>query len=139
MALDPGGGSGGQPGRGEIVNFGRPIGPRPYGLGTLLLACLVAAAVVLVVVRYGSHRGPASQPAVTVTNFGHPILGVRGGWQLIGLDGNGVVAVEFARGQIVRTTLPRLAGDGIVSLVPADGEVLVRPLDNVSGYVVPDG
>jgi hypothetical protein len=121
------------------VQFGRPARQRSRRLGTLLLACLVAAAMVLVVARSGSHRRAAPPPPVTVTNFGHPILGLRGGWQLIGLDANGVVAVEFARGQIVRTSLPRLAGDGIVSLVPASGEVLVRPLDNVPGYVVPDG
>jgi hypothetical protein len=121
------------------VQFGPPAWQRSRRLGTLLLVCLVAAAVVLVVVRSGSHRRATAPPAVTVTNFGHPILGLRGGWQLIGLDGNGVVAVEFARGRIVRTSFPRLAGDGLVSLVPAIGEVLVRPLDNVPGYVVPDG
>jgi hypothetical protein len=138
VALGPGGDAG-HPGAGEIVQFGRPVRPRRYRLGSLLLACLVAAAVVLVVARPGGHRGSPAPPPVTVTNFGHPILGIRAGWQLFGLDRTGVVAVQFARGRIVRTTIPRPEGDGIVSLVIAPGEVIVRPLDNVPGYVVPDG
>jgi hypothetical protein len=120
------------------VNFGRPRRPRRFRLGTLLLACLVAAAVVLVVVHSGSRCGAASPQPMAVTDFGHPILGLRAGWQLIGLDGNGVVAVQFARGRIVRTTVPGLAVAGLVSLVAAPGEVLVRPVDNAPGYVVPD-
>jgi hypothetical protein len=121
------------------VQFGHPIRPRRYRLGTLLLACLVAAAVVLVVVRSGSHRSAASPPPLAVTDFGHPILGLRADWQLLGLDRTGVVAVQFARGRIVRTTIPGLAVTGLVSLVAAPGEVLVRPVDNAPGYAVPDG
>jgi hypothetical protein len=121
------------------VQFGQPTQRRRYPAGTLLLACLVAAAVVLVIARSSDpRRSPASLP-ITVTRFGHPILGVRAGWQLIGLAGNEVIAVQFARGQIVRTAIPRLIGDGIVSLVTAPDAVLVRPLDNVPGYIVPDG
>ena len=139
MTLGPGDGDDGQPVPGEIVQFGHPVWLRRYRLGTLLLACLVAAAVVLVIVRSGSNRGPAAPLPVTVTDMGHPILGVHASWQLFGFDGRAVVAVQFARGRIVRTTIPRLEGDGIVSLVAARGEALVRPLDNVPGYVVPDG
>ena len=139
MGMDPRSADGAQPDFGEIVNFGRPTRPRRYRPGTLLLACLVAAAVVLVGARSGIHRRPPAPPPMTVTSYGHPILGVQAGWQLVGLDASGVVAVQFARGRIVRTSIPRLAGDGIVSLVTAPGEVLVRPLDNVPGYVVPDG
>jgi hypothetical protein len=139
MALDPGGGGGRQPGRGEIVDFGRRARHRSRRLGTLLLICLIVSTVVLVVVRSGSHRGPASPPPMAVTDIGHPILGVHASWQLFGFDGRAVVAVQFARGRIVRTTIPGLEGDGIVSLVAGRGEALVRPLDNVPGYVVPDG
>jgi hypothetical protein len=126
---DPGAGS-------EIVEFGRPA--RPRWLVGLALTCLVVAAAAVIVTRLGSHRPPPPQQ-VAVTSVGHPILGIRGGWQLFGLDRSGVVAVQFARGQIVRTSLPPLQGDGIVSLVAARGEVLIRPLDSVPGYVVPDG
>lgn len=126
----------------EVVQFGRPSrrrrGPR-RGAGSLLLAVLAIAAVVAVAVHSVVHRRPLAPPAVSVTDLGHPILGVRAGWELFGLGSAGLVTVQFARGRIVRTTIPRLLGDGIVSLVPARGEVLVRPLDRVPGYVVPDG
>jgi hypothetical protein len=120
------------------MQFGRPIRGRQYRLGTLLVACFVAAAVVLVVIRSGSHRGMPSPAPLAVTDFGHPILGLRADWQLIGLDRTGVVEVQFARGRIVRTTIPGLAVAGLVSLVAAPGEVLVRPVDNAPGYVVRD-
>lgn len=120
------------------MEFGRPSRPLPRRLGLLMLTCLVAAAVGVVVTRPdGQHRSPLSP--VAVTDVGHPILGVHAPWQLFGFDGHAVVAVDFARGRIVRTTIPRLEGDGIVSLVAGRGEALVRPLDNVPGYVVPDG
>jgi hypothetical protein len=102
------------------------------------LVCLAAAAAVVVGVRVSSAGKPAVS-AVTVRDVGHRILGIRAGYELFGLDRSGVVGVQFARGQIIRTTLPSLQGDGIVSLVAARGEVLVRPLDRVPGYVVPDG
>ncbi len=121
---------------GEIVEFGRPA--RPRWLGVIVLVCLVVAAVTVVATHLGSRRPSARQP-VTVSSVGHPILGIRAGWELFGLNSNGVVAVQFARGRIVRTSLPPIEGDGIVSFVAARGEVLVRPLDQVPGYVVPDG
>jgi hypothetical protein len=130
--------AGGQPIAPDIVQFGRPAHKRRRWLGGLALACLLAAAAVLVATQSGGHR-PAPAPSVAVTDAGHPILGIRSGYELFGLDGSGVVAVQFARGRIVRTHLPPLQGDGIVSLVAARGEVLVRPLDRVPGYVVPDG
>jgi hypothetical protein len=132
-------GIGSQPGDEEVVQFGRPARQRSRWAGSLLLACLVAAAVVLVVVRSGSHREATPVPLVTVTDVGHPILGVRAGWELFGLDHRGLVMVQFARGRIVSTTVPPLLSEGPVFLVAARGEAIIRPLDNVRGYVVPDG
>lgn len=125
---------------GDVVQFGRPTRARPRWLGTVLLACLVGAAAVVVGTRLaGAGRPPPPPGPVTVSDAGRPILGIRGGYELFGLDGSGVVGVQFARGRIVRTRLPPLQGDGIVSVVAARGEVLVRPLDSVPGYAVPDG
>lgn len=132
------GGSDRQPGGyEEIVQFGRPR-RRRAGLGSLPLALLAAIAVVAVVRHSGGqpHRPPP--PPVAVTNVGHRILGVRAGWALFGLDSSGVVAVQFSRGQITRTALPLESGSPVSLIVNSD-KVIVRPLDNVPGYVVPDG
>jgi hypothetical protein len=58
---------------------------------------------------------------------------------LFGLDGNDVVTVRFDIGRIVRTRVPPLATNGPVFFVAAQGQAIIRPLDNVPGYVVPDG
>jgi hypothetical protein len=76
---------------------------------------------------------------VAVTDVGHPVLGVRASWELFGLDGSGVVAVQLNRGRIIRTTVPPLQSGGPVFFVAPRGEAIIRPLDNVPGYVVPDG
>ena len=138
MRLSTGGG-GPQTGDNEnTVHFGRPR-RRRGGLGPLLLAVLVAVAALAVARHSGGHPHRPQPPAVAVTDVGHPILGVRAGWELFGLDGSGVVAVQFRRGQITRTTVPPLLSDGPLFFVAADGEAIIRPLDNVPGYVVPDG
>lgn len=132
-------GDSGQPGPGDVVQLGRSTRLRPRWVGTVLLVCLVAAAAVVVATRASGPRTSPSVSPVTVRTTGHPILGIRAGYELFGLDGDGLVAVQFGRGRIVSTRLPPLQGDGIVSLVAARGEVLVRPLDRVPGYAVPDG
>jgi hypothetical protein len=133
------GDSGTQPGGyEEIVSFGRPR-KRQGGFGSILLAVLAAAAVLTVVRQSGGqpHRPPPL--AVAVTDVGHPVLGVRASWELFGLDGSGLVEVQLSRGRIIRTTVPPLQSGGPVFFVAARGEAIIRPLDNVPGYVVPDG
>jgi len=139
VALAPGGDERGQRVRGDTVEFGRPSRPLPRRLSLLGLTGLVAATIAVAITRPGTQHAPPPPPAVAVTDVGHPILGVRAGWQLYGFSGRAVVAVQFARGRIVRTRIPPLDGDGVVSLVAGRGETLVRPLDNVPGYAVPDG
>src|SRR5215469_5605600 len=141
MALVPGRATGSQP-PGDLVEFGRPSRQPPRLSSLLLLTCLVAAAVVVVVsTRSGAHRTPPLPPPrpVAVTLVGHPILGIRASWELFGLDRGGMVRVQFSRGQITRTTVPPLLSGGPVFFIAADGEAIIRPLDNVPGYVVPDG
>jgi len=127
----------------------------------LLLAAGVVAAVVT---RAGSGRSPSASPtpphpptaarssasvepaaggltspAPLVTEVGHPLLGVAGGWELFGRAAAEVVRIEFARGRITRTAVPALASTGPVSFVVGRGWAMVRPLDFVPGYIVPDG
>ncbi len=133
------GDSGTQPGGyEEIVSFGRRR-QRPRGLGPLVLAVLAAAAVLVVVRSAGGHPHRPPPPAVAVTDVGHPILGVTASWELFGLDDSGLVVVQLSRGRIIRTTVPPLLSGGPVFFVAARGEAIIRPLDNVPGYVVPDG
>ena len=122
----------------EFVQFGSSQRHRG-GPGSLLLAVLVAGAVLAVVRQSAGPPHRPVPPAVAVTDVGHPILGVRAGWELFGLDSSGVVAVQFSRGRIIRTTVPPLLSGGPVFFVAARGEAIIRPLDNVPGYVVPDG
>jgi hypothetical protein len=123
----------------------RPASERQW-LPTLLLACLVAGAIFAVIRQSGPpHKPPASQPApsrppaVTVVNVGHPLLGITSDWQLFGLSADSIVEVQLKAGRITRTILPPQEGSGPVSFIVGPRQAIIRPLDNVPGYVVPDG
>ena len=80
------------------------------------------------------HRTP-----IVVTELGRPLLGVHGDWELFGRGDGAVVRIQFARGRITRTTVPPLASDGPVTFLVGPHQAVIRPLDYVPGYVVPDG
>jgi hypothetical protein len=120
------------------VQFGGTRRPGRGRWSRLVLICLVAVALVAVLYHPGRHHA-SPPPPVTVTTVGHPILGVRSGYDLFGLTSNGIVSVEFARGQITRTVLPQREGSAPVSFIIGPRQAIVRPLDDVPGYVVPDG
>jgi hypothetical protein len=132
------GGSSGPPGPDEIIEFGS--GQSRWRRGaTALLAAGLAAALLVKAADQPGHRHPPAPPAVAVTQTGHRLLGVQAGWELFGLDQDGIVSVRFDRGQIIRTALPPPEGDGPESLIVGPHQAIVRPLDNVPGYLVPDG
>jgi WD40 repeat protein len=70
---------------------------------------------------------------------GHPLLATSAGWELFGRGDQVLVRIQPAAGRITRTTLPSLLSSGPVFLVAGADRVLIRPLDRVPGYVVPDG
>ena len=80
---------------------------------------------------------PAS--TVPVTILGHPLLGVRAGWELFGRGPGVVVRIQFARGRITRTPHPALLSGGPVTFVTDAEGALIRPVDSVPGYLIPDG
>lgn len=91
-----------------------------------------------------STSPPASTPArppdpVTVIRLGHPLLGASTGWELIGRGTDVLVRIQPAAGRIVRTTIPDLRSGGPTSLLTGSDRVIIRPMDDVPGYLVPDG
>jgi hypothetical protein len=135
--------AGQQAGRDEIVQFGVPRRPRDSWLPRLLLASLIVAALVVVLHHPGrqpsKHPSPPAPPSVSISRVGHRILGISASWELFGLSPNALVSIQFARGQITRTELPATLGYGPLSFVVRAHDAIIRPLDNVRGYLVRDG
>ncbi|HEY6481725.1 MAG TPA: hypothetical protein VIZ00_16930 [Streptosporangiaceae bacterium] len=133
-------GGDGASGRGEpdLVQFGsaRRRRPPPWA-GGLALGAVLVAGVVTVLVRGGPP--PPAPPGVRVTEAGHRLLGAASGWDLFGFGPAGLVRIELERGRIIRTAVPPLDSTGPVSLVAGPDQAVIRPLDLVPGYLVPDG
>jgi hypothetical protein len=86
-----------------------------------------------------ASSGVVSTSAAKVTILGHPLLGVRARWELFGRGPGEVVRIQFARGRITRTAHPPLSSGGPVTFVTDAEGALVRPIDFVPGYLIPDG
>jgi len=123
--------------------------PRRRWLGGLVAsAALLTTVAVLVTGHRGTGPGgtgqgapgrPSALPPVSVTNAGHRLLGITGGWELFGRGPERVVAIQFATGRITQTAVPPLDSGGPVSFLIGPREVIIRPIDFVPGYRVPDG
>jgi len=74
-----------------------------------------------------------------VENLGHRLLGVTAGWELFARRSDEVVRIQLALGRVTHTPVPALNGSEAVAFVAASDRVLVRPWNNVPGYVVRDG
>ncbi len=144
-------------GRGDVSY---PAGPDEVGFGSgrprgrwraawLIVAVavitVVAVAVVAVAAVGGHGKKSASPPPhpaplpFRVTEVAHPLLGVRADWELYGYGPAGVARIQFARGRITWTAVPALDSDGPLAFLAGAGEVIIRPIDGVPGYAVPDG
>jgi hypothetical protein len=81
----------------------------------------------------------SSPLAVSKLRLGHPLLGVSAGWELFA-RGTGVLArIEPAAGRVTLTPVPDLRSGGPVYLLAGPDRAIIRPLDSVPAYVVPDG
>jgi hypothetical protein len=78
-------------------------------------------------------------PPVVVTEVAHPLLGVTGSWELFGRGDEAVVRIQLALGRITRTTVAAVQSSGPVSFIAGADRAIIRPLDYVPGYVIPDG
>jgi hypothetical protein len=129
---------GGEP---DEVGFGpaRPPGRRwPRWPLILAGAAVIAVPVVLVLSRPPARPAP-SRTAVTVTEAGHRLLGVRAGWELLGYGPGRAVRVQLARGRVTQTIVPALGSSGPFSFVAGPSQMVIRPWDVEPGYLVPDG
>jgi hypothetical protein len=132
----------------------RPLARRLV-LGIAALAVLAVAAVVVTTTRHpGHHRADVTGPAfagrpgaqpwwlaarpVVATGTGHRLLGVRSGWELFGAGPGVLIRIQWAAGRVTRTTVPALQSTGPVYFVVGPHQAIIRPLDFVPGYLVPD-
>jgi hypothetical protein len=143
----------------------RVVSPPPGGLRwrrwyPLLLVGLIVA-VVAVSLLAGGHSSPTGStgtvPAATIPvpthgatvaapsllpvetiDIGRSLLAVPTGWELFGRGGD-VVRIQLRAGRITRTAIPALQSTGPIYLVVGPDRAVIRPLDFVTGYVVPDG
>jgi hypothetical protein len=130
------------PDEADEVGFGsgRPRGR--WRAAWLIVAVAVIAVVAVVVSSREKSASPPPHPAPLsfgVTEVGHPLLGVRAGWELYGYGPAGVARIQFARGRITWTAMPALDSGGPLAFLAGSGEVIIRPIDEVPGYAVPDG
>jgi hypothetical protein len=138
------------PDEGDEVSFGprRPGGRRRPGRlliasGVVLAAAVAAVAVVAAVVIGHGDNPPRARPtstgAASAGTAASLPLSVRDAWDLFGYAPGRVVRIQFPSGRITQTAVPPVMSDGPVSFVVGPHEAVIRPLDLVPGYLVPDG
>src|SRR6478672_1894498 len=123
---------------------------RPWR-GWVALAGVVAVLVVVPsLVQRGTVLGPiepqqptptpssATTSRVVVPDLGPAILGVTDRWELFALGDTSVTQIQLAAGRITTTYFAPLQSTGPVFLVVGPDRAIVKPLDRVPGYVVPD-
>ncbi|MDP9093346.1 MAG: hypothetical protein M3N95_10515 [Actinomycetota bacterium] len=123
-----------------------PAGPEPSSrrlTGRYLMAIAVVASAGIVAVAHYAGSRPDAHPVVlrrpvVLADLGRPLLGIAGDPDLYVRTATAVVRVRLSRGRVTSTALPLLHSTGPVSFVPLPSGVLVRPLDFVPGYFIPD-
>ena len=130
----------------------------PSLVGSLVWVLVIAVGVIAVANWMGASEPPRASPPVSMTPgpsmvpspapspaagpsvrvVGYPLLGVSGSWDLFARGPGVSIRIELARGRVTATPVPRLRSGGPVSFVVGPDRVLIRPIDFVPGYVVPD-
>ena len=75
---------------------------------------------------------------VVVRPGGPGVRRIPGRWSLLALTNDAVVRLDFAHDRVVETRLPALQSAGPVSFLATSAGAVVRPMDCVPGYLVPD-
>src|SRR3954452_8409494 len=76
--------------------------------------------------------------APVINELGHPLLGATSRWEVFGRADGEVVRIQPALGRVTRTPVPALSSGGPVSFLVTSAAAVIRPLDLVPGYLVPD-
>ncbi len=117
---------------------------RPLAGAPVAASPLTPLASVEVRATGSPSSGPISDAAPTdgiraVRQLGHPLLPeMTGTWQLLARGDEWLSRIDPRTGRIDSTTIPGLASGGPVSFLSGPDETLVRPLDFVDGYLMPD-
>jgi len=131
----------------DEVSFGRPrprlrlpgwVSDRRVGAGVALVVVAAAVAAAVAASGHGPRRPPRAA-AVTVIHVGHRLLGVRANWDLFAAGPGVLLRIRLAAGVITRTAVPPLLSSGPVYFVVGLRQAIIRPLDIVPGYLIPDG
>ena len=137
----------------------RPLTRRLAAGAAVIALAAVAGTVVLTARSHSPHGASGSGQAiagrpwysvsrpVAVKALRHPLLGEHSGWELFAVGGGWepgavsgvVVRVQFAAGVVSRTATPPLDSNGLSAVIAGPHQVIVRPMDYVPGYLVPDG
>jgi hypothetical protein len=87
-----------------------------------------------------THPASSASASVTVSQVGHPLLGVPPSWTLFGLSSQSVVELQLATGRTTTTPIALLPSDSSASLVVGADRVIVDPGDSgVAGALIADG
>jgi hypothetical protein len=84
-------------------------------------------------------RPSATSSPVTVVRVGHPLLGITAGWEVFARGVDVLARIQPAAGEVTLTPVPDLRSGGPAALLAGPGQVLIKPWDNVPGYLVRDG
>ncbi len=124
----------------DEVRFGSRRETRRRWPGWALAALVAAVIATLIVTHHGQHH-PPRRPGLlaAVRDVGHRLLGVTAGWQLATYGPDGLIRIEPAAGRITRTAVPPLSSTGPAFFLAGPSQAIIRPLDEVTGYLIPDG
>lgn len=88
--------------------------------------------------RTPTPRRATGSPRVVTRDVRKELAGMAGSWVLFARSGQSVAQIDFATQRLTLTKLPALDSSGPVAFLATSAGVIVRAMDVVTGYLVPD-
>jgi hypothetical protein len=144
------------PDRRAMVDFTGSDGRRPLPAA---VKWVTAVAVLMTALIFYVHDNAAPAPTVApapsaitnsgaslaaspgqpyVENFGYPLFGAGGNWELFARSTDSLIRIEPAAGRVMVTPVPPLASSAPSTLLAGSTSALIVSFDNVVGYAVSD-